>query len=124
MNMLRVSLFFCTLLIFASQGSGHCVWQLFSKDARGSSYFLDSESIVRTDGKVKVDMKRTLPEKNEKYKLFLEKLEIDCGARSYRTLEKKLHRKDNVIEQEPAKNIMKSIIKGTPVDQLWEALCK
>jgi len=115
-----------TITFFStSLALGHCVWQLYTKDARGNNYYLDIESILQKEnGTIEVNTKRTLPEKNDKYKMFLEKVEIDCSAKAYRTLEKKLHRKDDVIENEPVKDITKPITKDTPIDYLREAVCR
>jgi len=102
-----------------------CVWQKFGEDGRGSSYYLDIESIKPIENnRIQVMMKRTLPENHEEYKEFQELIEMDCKAGSYSTLKEKLHRKDDVIEEVKGRGITKPIIANTPVDLLRETVCK
>lgn len=91
----------------------------------GSSYYLDAESFKATDdNKIQVMMKRTLPASHKEYKELLELIEIDCKEGSYKTLEERLRRKDDIIEEIKGRGIVKPITDNTPVDLLREAVCK
>jgi len=121
----RYLIVFFALLLLVSQSPAHCVWQKFGEDGRGSSYYLDIESIEPIENnRIHVMMKRTLPENHEKYKEFQELIEIDCQAGSYSTLKKKLHRKDDVIEEVKGRGIAKPITANTPVDLLRGTVCR